>query len=158
GQLLTVGVDYQRERIDSDVDYLHTRRDNTGGYAQYQGEFGRDDLQLSVRRDHNQQFGNHTTGAAAWGHAFDPGLPLTARWGPALHAPTFNDVYYPFGSGNPDLQPEKSHSAELGLSQHVDTWNWAVNAYQTNIDKLIVSVVRDGLYVTENVSKARIRG
>ncbi|EIL97950.1 TonB-dependent vitamin B12 receptor [Rhodanobacter thiooxydans] len=154
-QLLTLGVDWQGEHIDSDTGFLASRRNNTGGYVQYQGTFGRNEVQLSARRDHNGQFGNHNTGAAAWGYRFDDGLKLSASYGSAFHAPTFNDLYYPYGSGNPNLKPEKSRSAELGLSRQQGAWNWALNAYQTRIDQLIAL---DSNWVPQNVSKARIRG
>jgi len=45
-------------------------------------------------------------------------LRLTASYGTAYKAPTFNDLYYPndgFYAGNPDLQPETARNAELGL-------------------------------------------
>ncbi|UJJ59978.1 TonB-dependent vitamin B12 receptor [Rhodanobacter denitrificans] len=154
-QLLTLGVDWQGEHIDSDTGFLASRRNNTGGYVQYQGTFGRHEVQLSARRDHNGQFGDHNTGAAAWGYHFDHGLRLSASYGSAFHAPTFNDLYYPYGSGNPQLKPEQSRSAELGLSQQQDAWNWALNAYQTRIDQLIAL---DANYFPSNISKARIRG
>ncbi|KZC18828.1 MULTISPECIES: TonB-dependent vitamin B12 receptor [Rhodanobacter] len=154
-QLLTLGVDWQGEHIDSDTGFLASRRNNTGGYVQYQGTFGRHQVQLSARRDHNGQFGDHNTGAAAWGYHFDHGLRLSASYGSAFHAPTFNDLYYPYGSGNPQLKPEQSRSAELGLSQQQDAWNWALNAYQTRIDQLIAL---DANYFPSNISKARIRG
>ena len=154
-QLLTLGVDWQGEHIDSDTGFLASRRNNTGGYVQYQGTFGHNEVQLSARRDHNGQFGDHNTGAAAWGYRFDHGLRLSASYGSAFHAPTFNDLYYPYGSGNPHLKPEKSRSAELGLSQQQETWNWALNAYQTRIDQLIAL---DSNYFPSNISKARIRG
>ena len=154
-QLLTLGIDWQGEHIDSDTGFLASRRNNTGAYVQYQGTFGRHEVQLSARRDHNGQFGDHNTGAAAWGYRFDHGLRLSASYGSAFHAPTFNDLYYPYGSGNPDLKPEKSRSAELGLSQQRDAWSWALNAYQTRIDQLIAL---DANYFPSNISKARIRG
>ncbi|WP_158880966.1 TonB-dependent vitamin B12 receptor [Rhodanobacter sp. L36] len=154
-QLLTVGVDWAQEHIDSDTGFLASRRDNTGGFAQYQGTFGNNEVQLSARRDHNGQFGNHNTGAAAWGYRFDDGLRVSASYGTAFHAPTFNDLYYPFGSGNPDLKPEKSRSAELGVNQQVSNWNWGLNVYQTRIDDLITL---DENFVPQNISKARIRG
>lgn len=154
-QLLTLGLDWQGEHIDSDTGYLASRRNDTGSYAQYQGTFGRHEVQLSARRDHNSQYGNHNTGAAAWGYHFDGGLKLSVSYGSAFHAPTFNDLYYPYGSGNPDLKPEKSRSVELGLSQQLTAWSWAVNAYQTRIDQLIAL---DSNYFPMNISKARIRG
>ncbi len=154
-QLLTLGVDWQAEHIDSDTGFLASRRHDTGAYAQYQGTFGRSEVQLSARRDDNSQFGHHNTGAAAWGYRFDDGLKLSASYGSAFHAPTFNDLYFPFGSGNPDLQPEKSRSAELGLSQKLRTWNWALNAYQTRIAQLIAL---DSSFFPSNISRARING
>lgn len=154
-QLLSVGVDHQQERIASDTGYLDSRRDDTGSYAQYQGTFGRQQLQLSARHDQNSQFGGHDTGAAAWGYRFDHGLRLSASYGTAFHAPTFNDLYYPYGGGNPQLQPETSRSLELGLTRQADRWNWALNAYRTRIDQLITL---DSNYFPRNISQARIRG
>lgn len=160
-QLLSVGVDWQREHVDSSTAYLQTRRIDTGVFAQYQATFGRNELQASARRDHNSQFGDHDTGAIAWGYAFDHGLRLSASYGSAFHAPTFNDLYFPpyFGSptANPQLKPETSRSAELGVQQQLTGWHWAVNAYQTRINELIVlDPARN--YVPFNLSRARIRG
>ncbi len=154
-QLLTLGVDWQGEHIDSDSGYLANRRHDTGTFAQYQATFGHDEFALSARRDDNSQYGNHHTGAIAWGYHFDDGLKLTASYGSAFHAPTFNDLYFPYGSGNPDLKPEKSRSAELGLSRQTGPWRWALNAYQTRIDQLISL---DSHYFPRNISQARIRG
>nr|WP_225562117.1 TonB-dependent vitamin B12 receptor [Rhodanobacter sp. DHB23] len=160
-QLLTVGVDYQQEHLDSSTGYLADNRDDTGTYAQYLGTFGQNEVQLSVRHDHNQQYGDHDTGAASWGYHFDHGLRVYASYGTAFHAPTFNDLYYPpyYGipSANPGLKPEKSRSAEVGVAQQSGAWNWGVSAYQTRIDDLILLDPSQN-YVPFNVSKARIRG
>ncbi|MBN8924674.1 MAG: TonB-dependent vitamin B12 receptor [Rhodanobacter sp. 68-29] len=160
-QLLTVGADWQQDHVDSSTAYLESRRSDTGVFAQYQGTFGRNELQASVRRDHDSQFGNHSTGALAWGYAFDHGLRLSASYGSAFHAPTFNDLYYPpfFGtpSANPELKPETSHSTELGLQQQLAGWHWAVNAYETRINRMIVLDPAQN-YVPFNLSRARIRG
>ncbi|WP_329741886.1 TonB-dependent vitamin B12 receptor [Dyella sp. A6] len=158
-QLLTAGVDYRQEHISSSTGYLASQIDDTGSFLQYQGSFGRNELQLSARHDHNGQFGGHDTGAVAWGYHFDHGLRLMASYGSAFHAPTFNDLYYPpyYGipSANPHLKPETSRSAELGLSQQGQGWNWALNAYQTRIHDLIAL---NSSYYPENISRARIRG
>lgn len=160
-QLLTAGVDYEQDHLDSSTGYLVDNRDDTGAYLQYQGTFDRNEVQLSVRHDHNQQYGDHNTGAASWGYHFDHGLRVYASYGTAFHAPTFNDLYYPpyYGipSANSDLKPEQSRSAELGVAQQSDAWNWGVSAYQTRIDELILLDPSQN-YVPFNVSKARIRG
>jgi len=154
GQTLTAGVDYQQEKLKSDTDYLADSRNNTGIFALYQGLFGAHELQLSVRHDHNTQFGNHTTGSAAYGFRFDNGMKLTASYGTAFHAPTFNDEFYPYGAPV-NLNPETSRTAEIGLSARPGIWNWAVNAYQTTVNDLIGF---DANFLPINVSKARIRG
>ena len=154
-QTLTLGTDYQQEHLASDTGYLASTRQDTGVFAQYQGNFGRHELQASARHDHNGQFGNHDTGALAWGYHFDRGLRLYASYGSAFHAPTFNDLYYPYGSGNPDLRPETSRSAEVGVAGQGEGWNWGVNAYQTRISQLITL---DSAYFPRNLSHARIRG
>ena len=158
-QLLSVGVDYQQEHIYSDTAFEETTRGDTGTFAQYQGTFGQNEVQLSARHDHNDQFGNHNTGAAAWGYHFDQGPVLSVSYGSAFHAPTFDDLYFPaFGgvpTANPDLKPESSRSAEIGLSQQLSGWNWGVNAYQTRITDLITL---NSEYVPMNISRALIRG
>ncbi|RDS81535.1 TonB-dependent receptor [Dyella psychrodurans] len=158
-QLLTVGVDYQQEHIYSDTDFQQTTRGDTGTFALYQGTFGQNEVQLSARHDHNDQFGNHNTGSAAWGYHFDQGPVLSVSYGTAFHAPTFDDLYFPaFGgvpTANPNLQPETSRSAEIGLSQQLNGWNWGVNAYQTRIDDLIAF---NEAFVPVNISRAVIRG
>ena len=160
-QLLTAGVDYQQEHVDSNTGYLADNRHDTGDYLQYQGTFDRNELQASLRHDHSSQYGGHNTGALAWGYRFDHDLRLLASYGTAFHAPTFNDLYYPpyYGvpSANPQLKSEQSRSGELGLNQKLGNWNWAVNAYQTRIDDLIV-LDPNRNYLPFNVSKARIRG
>ncbi|QDE41382.1 TonB-dependent receptor [Luteibacter pinisoli] len=154
GQTLSAGVDFQQEKLDSATDYLKDTRDNTGVFALYQGVFGPHEIQLSARHDHNTQFGNHTTGSAAYGFRFDNGMRVTASYGSAFHAPTFNDEYYPYGSPV-SLKPETSRTAEIGLSGRPGIWNWAVNAYQSKVDDLIGY---DASFLPINVSEARIRG
>jgi vitamin B12 transporter len=154
GQTLSVGVDYQQEKLKSDTDYLKDTRENTGVFALYQGVFGANEIQLSARHDHNNQFGNHTTGQAAYGFRFDNGMKVTASYGTAFHAPTFNDEYYPYGAPV-NLSPEKSRTAQIGLSARPGIWNWSVNAYQTRFNDLIGS---DANFIPINVSKARVRG
>jgi vitamin B12 transporter len=153
-QILSAGVDFQQEKLKSDTDYLKDSRNNTGVFALYQGLFGPHEIQLSARHDHNTQFGNHTTGSAAYGFRFDNGMKITASYGTAFHAPTFNDEFYPYGAPV-NLKPEESRSAEIGLSGRPGIWNWSVNAYQTTVDDLIGF---DANFLPINVDKARIRG
>ncbi|MFC7301958.1 TonB-dependent vitamin B12 receptor [Cognatiluteimonas weifangensis] len=157
GQLLTLGADWSRDRAEVAGPFatFDAHRGNRAAFAQYQGRFGRHDLQAALRRDDNDQFGGHTTGSLAWGRDFAHGLRVTASVGSAFKAPTFNELYYPF-FGNPDLRPETSRSAELGLAQRRDAWHWQLNAFQTAIDALIV--YDPNRFQANNIDSARIRG
>ncbi|MFZ5609104.1 MAG: TonB-dependent vitamin B12 receptor [Pseudomonadota bacterium] len=155
GQLMTLGVDYQDDRVGGTTAYSMSSRDNIGLFTQYQGGFGAHDLQFSARLDDNAQFGTHVTGAAAWGYALGRDMRLTAAFGSAFKAPTFNELYFP-GFGNPDLKPETARSFELGLSSVLEWGRWSLNAYDTRIRQLIGfdAVV----FLPANIDKARIRG
>jgi vitamin B12 transporter len=157
GQLLTLGADWSRDRADVDGPFatFDADRGNRAGFAQYQGAFGRHDLQLALRHDDNDQFGGHDTGSLAWGVGLGDGLRLTASHGSAFKAPTFNELYYPY-YGNPGLRPETSRSSELGIAQRQQEWHWQLNAYQTRIDDLIV--YDPHLFVANNIEQGRIRG
>jgi vitamin B12 transporter len=159
GQHVSTGVDYLKDHVYSNTAYTGTSREDYGAYAQYQGNFGAHEVQLSLRDDLNQQFGFHWTGAAAWGYAFNRDLRLIASFGTAFRAPTFNDLYYPesygYQTANPDLRPEKSGSAEIGLHGTPGAWHWSLHAYQTQVRDMITL---DAQYVPANASHARLRG
>ncbi len=157
GQLLSAGFDWLRDRatiVDAWSPFA-AARGNRAVFAQYQGDFGAHDLQLSLRSDRNDQFGGHVTGGLAWGMDIADGWRVTASHGTAFKAPSFNELYYP-GYSNPLLRPEQSRSSELSLQRSGDGWQVQANAYHTRIDDLIAwdaSLGKPG-----NVEQARIRG
>lgn len=155
GQLLTLGLDYQEDRIVSDTAYALRSRDDTGAFAQYQGSFGAHNVQTSLRRDDNSQFGGKGTGNLAWGYAFTDGLRLFTAYGTAFKAPTFNELYYP-GYGNAKLKPESSRSFELGLSGKGTLGRWAINVFHTQIEDLIA--YDSSIFAPNNIDRARIVG
>ena len=159
--LLTLGFDYRRDRIDTSSRYAEDSRNNKAGYAQYMGAFGRHGVQLGLRRDRDSLFGSHDTGSLGWSYELTPELLFSASWGTAFRAPTFNDLYYPASgntAGNPDVQPEESQSYELGLAGNHAWGHWSLNAFENQIDDLIIWA-RDGAVLRpDNVETARIRG
>ena len=156
GQLLSAGVDWSQDNLDgSSAGYLVDSRDNTGVFVQYQGRFGAQHLQASVRNDDNEQFGNHTTGSLGWGMELGQGFRLNASYGTAFKAPTFSDLYDPW-SGVPGLDPEESRSANLGIAQQGNDWRWGLDVYETRIDDLITYDATT--FMMTQVEKARIRG
>lgn len=155
GGLLSTGLDWQRDRVAASTAYAADSRTDRGLFAQYQRSFGAQSLQANARRDDNSQFGAKTTGSLLWGWDFAKHLRVTASWGTAFHAPTFNDLYYP-GYGNPDLRPESSRNVELGLRGTPGWGQWSLSAYRDDIRDLITYDF--ATFLPANIDRARITG
>ena len=157
GQVLTAGFDWLRDRADVRDPWspFTAARGNRAAFAQYQGKAGAHDLQASLRRDDNDQFGGKTTGGLAWGYGFSDGWRVTASHATAFKAPSFNELYYPY-YGNPALRPESARSSELSLRHDNDGWQFQLNAYRNDIDDLIV--YDSTIFAANNIEAARIRG
>jgi len=149
--LLTLGLEGYRDQVDSSTDYAEDERDNAAAFAQWQTGIGKQDVVLALRHDDNEAYGEHTTGSLAWGMDMTPDWRLTASYGTAFHAPTFNQLFFP-GFGNPDLEEETSEHAELGLRQRLANGHWSMQVFRTDIDDLI------GGFPVANTDEARIDG
>ncbi|MDP4028556.1 MAG: TonB-dependent vitamin B12 receptor [Gallionella sp.] len=152
--IFTAGMDYQNDRVDSATLYARTTRSNNALFGQYHGVFGRSSVQASARRDDNQQFGGHTTTGLGYGYALSNDTRLTASYGTAFKAPTFNQLYYP-GFGSATLRPELSRSVELGVAGRLASGKWSVNVYQTDITDLIGF---DANFIPVNINTALLTG
>ena len=156
--LLTFGVDYREDRVDSSTDYDRTGRDNTGVFGQYGVSFHGHQLIASVRRDDDEVFGSETTGGVGWSFTWHETLRWYASYGTAYKAPTFNELFFPF-FGNPDLRSETAESYEVGLERQHERFGWGIRAYHTAAQDLITTVC-DQLYncAPENVHEAQVTG
>lgn len=157
-QTLTVGTDFRRDEVDGTTDFTEDSRTNAAGFVQHQWRPGTWSLELALRHDDNEAFGNETTGNAAVGYRFNDRLRGFASFGTGFKAPSFNDLFFPdrgFFSGNPDLEPERSRSWEAGLAGGTD-WRWNVAAFYTEIDDLIVFDAASAQSV--NLDTAEIKG
>jgi vitamin B12 transporter len=101
------------------------------------GDAGRHHVQANVRLDDYSDFGDATTGLAAYGFDLDPRWRLSAQWSSGFRAPSFNDLYFPF-FGNPALDAEKSRSGELALRYGDERLSLRLAAYRTRVRDLIV--------------------
>lgn len=153
--VISLGADYQKDRISSDTAYPVTSRDNYGVFGQYQAGTGRHNAVFGLRRDDNEQFGGKTTGNAAYGYDLTRALRVTASYGTAYKAPTFNELYFPF-FGDPDLDPETARTIEAGISGNHALGKWAVHVFHTRLENLIAFDAARRL--AANVDDARIRG
>jgi vitamin B12 transporter len=149
GQSLGWGVNWSRETGYSDEGFqgFEASRRNAAAFVTWQGGFGAHTFDASLRHDQNSQFGGASTGNLAWGWRANDSLRLRASWGQGFRAPNFNELYYPgfdlgegliLFAGNPDLQPERSRSSEIGLDwQMDDSQSLGLSAYRTRINDLI---------------------
>jgi len=159
GARMVAGVDYLHDQVDGTTDYAVDSRDNTGVFALLRTEVYANDLELSLRNDDNEQFGNHATGSIAWGRNFGGGTRITASYGTAFSAPTFNNLYWPAGGccvGNPNLKPEQSRSFDFGVSKTRGNSKVSVNVFRTEIDNLVALTDDFSTYI--NIDKAEITG
>jgi vitamin B12 transporter len=113
---------------------------------------GPNDVQASLRRDRNSQFGGTTTGALAYAYKLTDSWRAGGSYGTSFTAPSFNQLYYP-GFGNPDLQPEQGKHGELFVQWTAGVQHLRATAYQHRYDLFISSGPQPA-----NVPKVKITG
>ena len=157
GQLLTLGYDWLYDEVNGTGSFAEDSRENQGVYGQYLGQFGRHEVQLSVRHDDNEQFGAHNTGSLGYGLQLNDQLRFTTSYGTAFKAPTFNQLYYP-GFGNENLEPESSKSLEAGLQGSHEWGNWSATVFKNEIEDLIAYFNSGAGLQAQNIDEASIKG
>lgn len=150
-----VGAETMTDQITGSTSYLENSRRNDAFFAQALFNFGAAELHLSGRTDDNEAFGSHETWGAALGYRFGNGYRAIASAGTSFRAPTFNDLYSPWGGANPELKPEEARNYELALEKQQAHWFWRVAVYQSDVDNLIVSFFPEP---SENTDEAELRG
>ncbi len=158
--LLVVGLEQQNETVSGSSNYSIDQRRNNALFTEWQGRIGIHEVQAGLRRDASDSYGDNTTGNLAVAHIMRNGMRASLAYGTAFKAPSFNDLYYqdPWGSsGNPNLEPERARSLELGLRGF--SGDWSLRLYRNEVENLI-QWVEVALFVwqPQNVAQARIDG
>ncbi len=135
--LLSLGLDYQKDEVDSSNNYDVSSRDNKAAFLQYKLKSDGADVSFGARRDDNEQFGEHTTTSVMAGQDVSDNVRLNFSYGEGFKAPTFNDLYYP-GSGNANLMPEESKNYELGLKANWNNSSLNVGLFNNSIENIIL--------------------
>jgi len=155
-----VGADAWQEDGESDGQWNEDRT-NLGVYTGLEGGRGALQWEAALRADRDSEFGTELTGSAALGYRIGETWRAFGSIGRAFRAPNFSQLYSPgFGglfAGNPELDPERAWSAEIGLD-----WRPAagqaltLSVYQNRIDDLIDFSGVD--FQAININEARIQG
>lgn len=159
GRLL-LGAEQLRQRIDGEglttgpYAYLRDARRTDSLFAGYELGVDRHLLRLQLRRDRIQTAGAETSGTLAWGYRLSQAWLVRASWASAFRAPTFDDLYNPWGS-NPDLRPERSRGGELALEYRSGPTLFKATAFSSRIDD---AIELDAGFTPRNIDSARVDG
>jgi len=145
-QQVAAGIDLLRESGETIDTYAGVARydesrTNRAVYGNWRGVFGALDAEASLRHDDNSAFGNATTGTFALGWRVNELVRVYASFGQGFRAPSFNELYDPgyggYYAGNPDLDPERSRSSEVGIRIGNERHRFTANAYATRVRDLV---------------------
>ena len=135
-------------------------RANDGLYAELVGTSRRSTITAGTRLDRSGTYGTFATYRLAASHALG-GTRVRGSVGTAFREPSFDEVLpSAFSTGNPDLEPERSASWEVGAEQRIATDRVVLGAtyfsqrFRDMIDYF--SATYPGRY--ENVAAATARG
>jgi vitamin B12 transporter len=166
-----------RQRLIAGIDLIHESgetRDTFAGaplyddsrndravFTGWQAGFGAFDSEISVRYDDYSEFGGKTTGSAALGWRAGDFARVYASYGEGFRSPTLNEQFSPgYGgqfAGNPALEPERSHSTELGIEiTPAAGQRIKANLYSTRVSDLISFTGPD--FQAENLARTSIDG
>jgi vitamin B12 transporter len=142
--LLTAGYQFRQEQGDASGFYGSASPNklisSNAGFAQAQVNlFDRFLFTSGVRQDSYNVFGDATTYRLTGGYLHkETGTKIRASYGTGFKAPTLNDLFFQ-GFGNPNLQPEKSKSADVAVDQSLlqDKLKLSVGYFWNHFDNLI---------------------
>ena len=144
----TVNAQSFGTRIEEDTD-------TNAVYVLLQNQLENSSYDVVLRQTDHEDFGNQTTWNIDYRYWVSAGTNLYIGGGEAFRAPDATDR---FGSiGNPDLDPEKSKTIELGI-EHRLTENSILSI--TYFENRIKDLIEPNATFTrmENIEKARIKG
>lgn len=97
-----------------------SERGNVAGFAHASGHVGPAAVDAGARVEHNERFGRATTWqvGASWSVSERTGTRVRAAAGTSIKEPTFFENFATgFATGNPELDPERARSWEVGVEQ-----------------------------------------
>jgi vitamin B12 transporter len=142
--------------------YGATSRRINSFFGGYETRLDNHSVRLQLRNDSIQSSGaalssKATTATFNYGYGLGNGWQLRAGAGSAFRAPTFDDLYNPFGP-NPFLKPEKSMGYEIGAvyrSTGQPAQTFKLTAFSQKIRQ---AIELDSSFVSQNYDAAKVSG
>ena len=165
--ILTLGAEYKEEEGEN-VGVFNNTVNNNAFYLNNKVKLLSDALVLNagMRYDDHESFGHKTTyRIGGVYHIKTAGLILKGSYGTGFRAPTLNELYYQssWSSGNPNLNPEKSRSWEIGLEKEIVrekafvSFTYFDQEYEDLIE-WIETPPGSWQYMPQNIAEATVRG
>jgi vitamin B12 transporter len=154
-QTISGAVEQTTQNIESNTVYAKTSRTQNSTRLGYQATFDAHQLQANVRQDRYSDFGKAGTHYLGYAYRLTDAWRVNTSISTGFNAPTFNDLYYPYGSGNINLRPERVKSRELGIQYAVAKSEARAVWFSNSYDDLIAN---DSAFMRVNILKARTTG
>lgn len=151
--LLSAGAEQLRQELSSFSVGIRVREVDSLRLG-YLGRLGAHSLQANVRVEDYSDFGRTDTRFLGYGFDLTDAWRLTASNATSFRAPTFVDLYFPFGIGNPNLRPERARTNELGVQWAQGSHRLRMVYFATRFEDAIVFSAG----TTRNVRQARNDG
>ncbi len=152
---LTFGLEHLAQTVKSSSLYSQTRRNVVSATLGYLATHGLHSWQGNVRHDAYSDFGGANSVLLAYTYQLSPAWRASASVSNAFRAPNFNELYGPFG-GNPNLNPEKALSGELGLQFQHESTLLKAQYFRSRITNLINFPAPQ--FTATNIDRANIQG
>ncbi|MDJ0833202.1 MAG: TonB-dependent receptor [Gammaproteobacteria bacterium] len=136
-----------------DEDYTQS-----GLYLNWLHQYRDLNLSLGARVGDHDEFGRHDDYRLTASYQYRPAFRLRAAVGSGYKVPSLQELYGGFG-GNPDLQPEQSRSAEIGLEYQAGGYQLSATFYdQDTTDLIRFQPITQFSGINENIGEAESRG
>jgi len=133
---LIVGVSQEQTNVDftkGDGSKNEDKTKNKSIYVTNTNNFGKLIVSESLRRDDYSSFGTKYTGKVGVKYAVNSDLSVGTNYGTAFNAPNLIQLLNPWGTSNPDLNPEKIKGYDL----NVQFKNLSLTYFNNKVNNLI---------------------
>ncbi|MEN7973177.1 MAG: TonB-dependent receptor [Verrucomicrobiota bacterium] len=162
---LSVGYDFRHSEAKNDGNYAAETRDQHALFLSNLWKLNETlFITLGGRYDEFSDIDGQASGNAAISYFVLEGTRLHGSLGTGYKAPTMNDLYWPttpWSGGNPNLDPEKSVSFDIGIEETLFDGGVVadITYFQNAIEDLIVwAPDGGGFWTPTNLDEANIKG